>query len=579
ESGTIGRVEMVNFMCHPYLRIDLGPKVNFVIGHNGSGKSAILTAITVALGAKANSTNRGKKLSSLIREGANAALVTVHITNKGPDAYRHDVFGDTIIVERKILKDGVGNYRIKTLSGKVVSTKREELTALLDHMVIQVDNQLVILTQDMAREFLNSSSPNEKYKLFMRGTQLAELAEDYAIVRETLDTMGTILKRKEQSLPDLQRRAKEAFQRFETVKTLSTVEDRLEELSNELSWSQVIAKEKEEKAEIASLERAKASDVRDINTRVQSYKATIKNFEKKIAEHTAREANSQSIRSSLELQLEELGEEKIEKEEELNKSRNEFDRLENDKIRHINNKQNAIRSMDIAQKKIDQQRNNITELQSLKSNRLRAYGQYVPEVLEDIEKETRWRRKPVGPLGRYVKLKYQEYRDTMEIVLGRYLNAFLVEHTEDRRLLMSILERRRMRDTMVLVASYDLFDFSSGEPDEQYLTVLRALEFEDEWVKRQLIIGLNIEKILLIAERAKADEVMKNGGPANVKSCFTAQAQRVGSARGKRVEALNKYTGPQRFKQEIDSDIRYIVCVEGRRIILVSFVTSLTITY
>ena len=96
-----------------------------------------------------------------------AALVTVHITNKGPDAYRHGVYGDIIIVERKILKDGVGNYRIKSSSGKVISTKREELTALLDHMVIQVDNQLVILTQDMAREFLNSSSPNEKYKVMI----------------------------------------------------------------------------------------------------------------------------------------------------------------------------------------------------------------------------------------------------------------------------------------------------------------------------------------------------------------------------------------------------------------------------
>ncbi|KAG2218652.1 hypothetical protein INT45_000825, partial [Circinella minor] len=154
-------------MCHQYLKIDLGPKVNFVIGHNGSGKSAILSAITVALGAKANATNRGRNLSALIREGANAALVTVHITNKGPDAYRHDVYGDKIIVERKILKDGVGNYHIRSSSGKIISTKREELTAILDHMVIQVDNQLVILTQDMAREFLNSSSPNEKYKVII----------------------------------------------------------------------------------------------------------------------------------------------------------------------------------------------------------------------------------------------------------------------------------------------------------------------------------------------------------------------------------------------------------------------------
>jgi chromosome segregation ATPase len=56
-------------MCHKYLKVDFGPKINFVIGHNGSGKSAILTAITVALGAAAHTTNRGKNLGSLIKEG------------------------------------------------------------------------------------------------------------------------------------------------------------------------------------------------------------------------------------------------------------------------------------------------------------------------------------------------------------------------------------------------------------------------------------------------------------------------------------------------------------------------------
>ena len=39
---------------------------NYLLG----GKSAIVSAITVALGAKANATNRGRNLSALIREGA-----------------------------------------------------------------------------------------------------------------------------------------------------------------------------------------------------------------------------------------------------------------------------------------------------------------------------------------------------------------------------------------------------------------------------------------------------------------------------------------------------------------------------
>lgn len=68
-AGTIARVEVVNFMCHKYLKVDFGPKINFVIGHNGSGKSAILTAITLCLGANASATNRGKSVSSFIKEG------------------------------------------------------------------------------------------------------------------------------------------------------------------------------------------------------------------------------------------------------------------------------------------------------------------------------------------------------------------------------------------------------------------------------------------------------------------------------------------------------------------------------
>lgn len=89
----------------------------------------------------------------------------VHLTNRGPDAYRHDVYGDIIQVERRLVRDsGLGQYKIKNASGKLVSTKREELTAICDHMSIQVDNPLTVLSQDNARQFLNASSSYEKYK-------------------------------------------------------------------------------------------------------------------------------------------------------------------------------------------------------------------------------------------------------------------------------------------------------------------------------------------------------------------------------------------------------------------------------
>ena len=68
-NGIIETVTMVNFMCHAFLEIHLGPLINFIIGHNGSGKSAALTAITLCLGGKATATNRGGSLKSFIKEG------------------------------------------------------------------------------------------------------------------------------------------------------------------------------------------------------------------------------------------------------------------------------------------------------------------------------------------------------------------------------------------------------------------------------------------------------------------------------------------------------------------------------
>ena len=69
DNGIIESVTCTNFMCHAHLEITLGPLINFIIGHNGSGKSAVLTALTICLGGKASSTNRGQSLKSFIKEG------------------------------------------------------------------------------------------------------------------------------------------------------------------------------------------------------------------------------------------------------------------------------------------------------------------------------------------------------------------------------------------------------------------------------------------------------------------------------------------------------------------------------
>ncbi|KAJ1564869.1 Structural maintenance of chromosomes protein 6 [Nowakowskiella sp. JEL0078] len=188
--GFISQIELVNFMCHKFLIVDLEENINFIIGHNGSGKSAILTAITICLGGKASFTNRGNALRAFIKEGESVAQVTVTLTNSGFDAYKPELYGEKIIVERKLSRDGQGSYKIKS-ERHTISTKREELNNICETFQIQVDNPLAILTQDTARSFLATSSAKDKYNFFLKGTLLGELKEQYARLHDSLRVMNT----------------------------------------------------------------------------------------------------------------------------------------------------------------------------------------------------------------------------------------------------------------------------------------------------------------------------------------------------------------------------------------------------
>lgn len=59
RAGRILQMTLKNFMCHSFLEVEFAGNVNFLTGNNGSGKSAILAALSLGLGCKAKTTNRG----------------------------------------------------------------------------------------------------------------------------------------------------------------------------------------------------------------------------------------------------------------------------------------------------------------------------------------------------------------------------------------------------------------------------------------------------------------------------------------------------------------------------------------
>lgn len=82
--------------------------------------------------------------------------MTIHIKNKGEEAFKPKEYGETIVITRKWSRDSTPSWRIKSSDGKVISHKKDELSAICDHMNIQVDNPMNVLTQGMS---LSLSSP------------------------------------------------------------------------------------------------------------------------------------------------------------------------------------------------------------------------------------------------------------------------------------------------------------------------------------------------------------------------------------------------------------------------------------
>ena len=616
--GVIERVDMINFMCHRNLSIALGPRINFIIGHNGSGKSAILTAITIALGGKASTTSRGSSIKDFVREGASAAEVRVHLSNRGRDAFRPDTYGDTITVERRIHADGNGAWKIRGAHGKTVSTKREELDAICDHANIQVDNPMNILTQDAARQFLGSAQPEDKYSFFLRGTQLTQLAQEYELIQTNIQRMKRAMVTTEELLPDLEREAREANAKWQLVEQARAEQEKLNSLKDELVWSQVIAKETELADAVEALVRARAkhealqrkceadrergaaldaqiaaleqrngecnerertlgeqratevqamktfraelasikAQERDVSQQADRVQHTIRHFQAQIdAEARKLERDHRAVRDEQAARRDALNQERLDNEMAQVAATEQIDSLRTQQDAERDERAQHAAERNTLEEKLAHLEQFVRRCEDAAANRVTAFGgRGMPQVLADIARETRWRQPPVGPLGMHMRLRDARWAPVVEAVLNDALNAFCVTNHADRALLTRILQQHQVR-VQIFTAAPDLFDYAHGEPSAEILTVLRALEIDDPYITRALITGADIEKSALVRERAQGDRLMR-AAPANVLRCFSMDLFRItGGPTGSSTQTLNAAPGVPRFATDTRAQV------------------------
>ncbi|KAI9044953.1 DNA repair ATPase SMC5 [Aspergillus affinis] len=142
KPGSIVRIKVTDFVTYTSAEFFPGPKLNMVIGPNGTGKSTLVCAICLGLGWGPQHLGRAKDPGEFVKHGCREATIEIELAG-GPKFRRNPVVSRTIKRE--------GNKSTFMLNGKVAS--RTQVLKLAQSFAIQIDNLCQFLPQDKVSEF------------------------------------------------------------------------------------------------------------------------------------------------------------------------------------------------------------------------------------------------------------------------------------------------------------------------------------------------------------------------------------------------------------------------------------------
>jgi len=224
----IREVILENFMSYEYARIPLS-------GPNGSGKSSLLLGICVALGD--TYTERSKKLSDLIRWGAESARVTLSLDNSVKEnGYRPvpQYNMDEVTLTRTLRNDGKYGFQLNQRN-----VSKVEVVNLLKTFGFDPNNMLIIMHQGMPTRFANIH-PKERLKILESAVGYETFRDD---VIEAKSKLSGVLS-EAQSLGSLMTQARETLnywrEQNERLQEKKQLQTRQVFLQQEMAWSRVV---------------------------------------------------------------------------------------------------------------------------------------------------------------------------------------------------------------------------------------------------------------------------------------------------------------------------------------------------
>ena len=178
----------------------------------------------------------------------------------------------------------------------------------------------------------------------------------------------------------------------------------------------------------------------------------------------------------------------------------------------------------------------LRRLRGGQENELRKYGDFMVKVCDAVERAHKVRKfkvKPLGPLGRYIKLKSEDVAAALEVHLGRNAHAFVCDNVHDMQVLHKIIRDLKgtmnIREPIVLTRRFcqrhDVSRFKAHH--DRYLTMLDYIDVDEPAVYNALVDRNFLESVLFIPDHIEAENLMitaslvpKGTRCAYTKDCF-----------------------------------------------------------
>ncbi|KAL2920477.1 Structural maintenance of chromosomes protein 6B [Bienertia sinuspersici] len=534
-AGTIRCIKLENFMCHSNLVIELGDYVNFITGQNGSGKSAILTALCVAFGSRAKATNRAATLKDFIKTGCSYASVQVVLKNEGADAFKPELYGESIIIERRITESS-SSLVLKDHHGKRVSNKKEEVRELVEHFNVDVENPCVIMSQDKSREFLQSGNAKDKFKFFFKATLLQQVDDLLHSIEQHLEIANELVQELERSIEPVVRELNELQEKIKNTEHVEELSERVKQMKFKLAWSWVYNVDKEVLKQSTVVEKMK-SRLPACQAEVDLRLEKIEGLRKIYAEMRSRYEHMMQKASEVNTLKDELDKNLSAATMHMRQLEQEYDRKMGDiqkMMKHVASLKRQVH--DIEEQTLQNTQAEETEMQEklkVLQDELDAANALLASVKEEetlLAESFSSRKDEVRKLGDQTLTQGNVWACAVENAIGRVLNAFIVTSVKDSHILRSCAREVHYDHLQIIIYKFSVPRYNilhNQLPQTRHPTTLSVLHSDSDTVMNVLVDKGSAERQVLVKDYDTGKTVAFGERVPNLKEVYTAEGYRM----------------------------------------------------